>query len=1034
MKPPEILGLLEEAAGTKMYETKKQAALRTLEKKQLKVDEINKVLSEDIMPALDKLRKEKVQYMEWQNASSKMERLQRFCVAYKYTEAKELLRDGEAEVQEVMDALSTVNVKLDEAEEQIKRKNADLKSLQNEKATKSSGEVDSLSQQTDSLSKQIIQETSRLDNVKDAYETETKALDLLQSTLKSLNEEVIKQRIETATKKRDQALSAVEIAIDNISAAQSELAGAEAGDGRDSSNRSLQERLEDTNNAITETEGSVRSANKAVQHQSKQLDEAKMELKSKEKTGSKVQREFEKEQQELQKLKAKLQSLKYNQEEAHSIEAKIQEEQDSIRQIGDNIDQLSSQLAASEFNFQDPIEGFDRSKVKGVVSRLVTIADPKYASALEVAAGGKLYQVIVDNEQTAKQLLSNGRLKNRVTIIPLNKVSARILSEAAKKAANAIAGADAVPALELVGYDEELRVAMQYTFGSSFVCKDTATAKQLAFHKDIASRCVTLDGDDFNPSGTLTGGSRNKSNCILSHLHALAQYETDLKAHQMTLSDLSFQLAAINKEKAQYIQVKKEVDIKAHSLELLQRRLEGSVTHQLMQAVIECEAELKRAEEFERSILEKLDTLKDLRDDLTEKIENFDRLKGGLIDKARMRLKKAKHDADLTKARAKEEEAALQEVIADSESAAKEKENIREQINATTNHVENLKCQIETMHSKLQELQGEYDALCISLEEKKSQLRQCDAEISQIEREIGALEIQMTNLNIEKKKHSNRVESLRKGSHTAEDKCKALEREYPWIQAEECHFGTSGSDYDWISNDPIRMFEEYENARLTIDALSKRVNKKVMQMFEKAEHEYTELQRKKDVVEADKAKIRDVMHDLDEKKKEALKTTWKKVDKDLGSIFATLLPGTMAKLEPVEGTSFMDGLEVKVSFGGVWKDSLSELSGGQKSLLALSLILAMLLFKPAPIYILDEVDAALDLSHTQNIGRMIKSHFPQSQFIVVSLKEGMFSNANVIFRTKFVDGVSTVTRTINNAEAKNKTNRQPLKENPQISA
>lgn len=83
-----------------------------------------------------------------------------------------------------------------------------------------------------------------------------------------------------------------------------------------------------------------------------------------------------------------------------------------------------------------------------------------------------------------------------------------------------------------------------------------------------------------------------------------------------------------------------------------------------------------------------------------------------------------------------------------------------------------------------------------------------------------------------------------------------------------------------------------------------------------------------------------------------------------------------------------------------------------RSLLALSLVLALLLFKPAPIYILDEVDAALDLNHTQNIGRMIKAHFPQSQFIVVSLKEGMFNNANVLFRTKFVDGVSTVTRTV----------------------
>jgi len=138
----------------------------------------------------------------------------------------------------------------------------------------------------------------------------------------------------------------------------------------------------------------------------------------------------------------------------------------------------------------------------------------------------------------------------------------------------------------------------------------------------------------------------------------------------------------------------------------------------------------------------------------------------------------------------------------------------------------------------------------------------------------------------------------------------------------------------------------------------------------------------------------------------------KKVNRDFGSIFSMLLPGTTAKLEPLEGCSVMEGLEVKVAFNGIWKDSLTELSGGQRSLLALSLILALLLFKPAPMYILDEVDAALDLSHTQNIGMMLRTHFSTSQFIVVSLKEGMFNNANVIFRTKFVDGISAVTRTV----------------------
>ena len=83
-------------------------------------------------------------------------------------------------------------------------------------------------------------------------------------------------------------------------------------------------------------------------------------------------------------------------------------------------------------------------------------------------------------------------------------------------------------------------------------------------------------------------------------------------------------------------------------------------------------------------------------------------------------------------------------------------------------------------------------------------------------------------------------------------------------------------------------------------------------------------------------------------------------------------------------------------------------SGEYRSLIALSLIMALLQFKPAPMYILDEVDAALDPSHTQNIGRLIKTRFKGSQFIVVSLKDGMFQNANRIFRTRFSDGTSVV--------------------------
>ena len=166
-------------------------------------------------------------------------------------------------------------------------------------------------------------------------------------------------------------------------------------------------------------------------------------------------------------------------------------------------------------------------------------------------------------------------------------------------------------------------------------------------------------------------------------------------------------------------------------------------------------------------------------------------------------------------------------------------------------------------------------------------------------------------------------------------------------------------------------------------------------------------------IENDRKKIIESIKNMDSKKVEDLKKAWEQVNANFGSIFSTLLPGTQAKLVPPEGATFLKGLEVKVGFNGVWKESLTELSGGQRSLVALSLILAMLKYKPAPLYILDEVDAALDLSHTQNIGGMLKAHFKNSQFIIVSLKDGMFNNANVLFRTKFVDGVSGVVRTVN---------------------
>jgi structural maintenance of chromosome 2 len=111
-------------------------------------------------------------------------------------------------------------------------------------------------------------------------------------------------------------------------------------------------------------------------------------------------------------------------------------------------------------------------------------------------------------------------------------------------------------------------------------------------------------------------------------------------------------------------------------------------------------------------------------------------------------------------------------------------------------------------------------------------------------------------------------------------------RQHPWIASERVHFGKPGGDYDWSSkaNDPAKSKKRLAEILSQQEALGKKINKKVMGMFEKAEQEYQDVMEKKRIVENDKRKIEMVMQELDEKKNEALKTTWTKVNRPCSSM------------------------------------------------------------------------------------------------------------------------------------------------------
>ncbi|NXY77081.1 SMC2 protein, partial [Glareola pratincola] len=693
------------------------------------------------------------------------------------------------------------------------------------------------------------------------------------------------------------------------------------------------------------------------------LNYAQKELKTKQAEVKKMDGGYKKDQEALEavkKMKEKLESqmkqLNYEENKEAALLAKKKELTSDISRLKELYEGLMAKFPHLQFEYKDPEKNWNPNHVKGPVVSLITVKDLSKAKALEATAGGKLYNIIVDTEVTGKKLLEKGELKRRYTIIPLNKISARCLGQDTVKLAQTLAGRDNLHlALSLVEYEPELQKAMEYVFGTTLICNNMDNAKKVTFDKRIMTRSVTLDGDTFDPQGTLHGGNcwfysyNNTAAPILSKLQEMKAVEVELKTKESELERVEKELSNLKNVAEKYQHLKQQWEMKSEEVELLQMKLHQSAYHKQEEELLALKKTIGDKWEIETLVLE--------------------------VEELKQEQSSYKQQA---------------------EAADKAIKSYQEQINAMAAEVSQTKKSVEKSQKELAKQKE-----LILLQDKAIAAK--SAEIEKYREQNNELQLKLKALEHDISKHQQETAD-------AAAKLTKMLKEYEWIASEKALFGQPNTAYDFKANNPKEASQKLQKLQEKKDKLGRNVNTAAMNMLSETEERYNDLMKKKRIVENDKSKILATIEELDQKKTQALHIAWKKVNEDFGSIFSTLLPGANAMLVACKNQNVLEGLEFRVALGNTWKENLTELSGGQRSLVALSLILSMLLFKPAPIYILDEVDAALDLSHTQNIGQMLHTHFRHSQFIVVSLKDGMFNNANVLYKTKFLDGVSTVTR------------------------
>ena len=1022
MKPIEILGMLEEAAGTRMYESKKEAAMKTLTKKELKVTEIDQLLEEEILPTIEKLRKERGEYMKWASANDTLERLRRFCVAVEFCEAEEEMEKASKASENLKETVEEHLSKAMEAKAMSREMDEEIATKIENREKACAHRLNAVKARVEETSKTLVEKTSAFEAISKEMKGEELSAKKLEKSKRDAIEADEKRRekvkdLELEAEREEERLRAAE---EDAEKSEKVLMNIQTGAGDTSDNKSLQTQLAEAIGKVAECDAKVKSESLRQKHAEKALKETEKLVATKSKENAKMQNEMSDALKAVENAKLALASFDDEKENSSSIhdackaldDKKASLESD-LEDARDLCDQLTGKLAGLDFKFKNPDNKFDRAKVKGTIAKLFDVLDESTTTALEVIAGGKLYQVVVDSAETGKSLLERGQLQKRVTIVPLDKVDGRKAHDEQIKAAEKVSKNEAKLAVSLVtAKDESVQSVMNYVFGRAFVCQTQETAKKVAFDKNVLLNCVTVEGDLLNPTGLLTGGSRGSGQSVLKKLKALSEAEARVDALRKDIETCDEDIAKAKIERKKYTELETKLDQSEHKLTLLKEKNSESEAFQLEEKRVKLTNEL---EECKKNAIDaarvKEETLQ-LQKKLDAEIQNFAKERANLLKQAEKKAKEAKKLVGDIKERIKKKETIVLDARVEKEAAMKAIASLEEDIEAAMKAIEELSKKVIESQKELAEAQMAFDRENEQLEVIQTELRETDDEIASLRKQKSKLEQKHLDESVEAKKLNFKIDQFAKAAKDANERFRVLEKEHPWATEHERQlFGKEGTEYDFSKRDVCKARKQLQEAEETQKQLGKRVNKKVIAMFDKAENEFKQLQEKRRIVLNDRSKIEKVIYELDEKKRETLELVWQKVTKDFGSIFSTLLPGTKAKLEPVEGTSFLDGLEVRVAFGEVWKESLSELSGGQKSLLALSLILALLLFKPAPIYILDEVDAALDLSHTQNIGRMIRTHFPFSQFIVVSLKEGMFNNANVIFRTKFVDGLSTVSRT-----------------------
>lgn len=996
--------VFDEACGISKYRYKKTESERNLKNTKENLARINDIYVE-IENQIKPLYNQQVKARKFLDLSEKLKKIEVNNYIREIQKIEQLLSEVNAQYEALGKELENIDKEKSSFEENSKEVTIQMEEMDKsiEKLTeyinsiksvidKKEYEINLLNQQKDTSLNKIKKNKEELDNISKSFENNTENLNRIHKEKEEKEESInkLKDQLEIFIEKNEVNKNKIESLNEKIENLKDDII-------------ELLNEKQDVSNKLSTLNANKDNINQRNENIDFEINEIREKLKDKEVLFEEVKLKINDKKERLEDFKTKvsnsyekLQNLK---EENQSLNSKIQNNNYALKEYSSKLNvyiDMENHYEGFNRGVKEVLKNKNLKGIYGALGQVVTVSG-KYEKAIEAALGAYMQNIITEDENSAKaaiNYLKHNKI-GRVTFLPMNIIKSKKINNVNSKTKFIGIASD------LISYDEKYRDILENILGRTIVIENIDEGIKFARETGHKYKVVTLDGEILNPGGSLTGGSLKSSGNILSRKRLINEFNEKIKTIKEENVAIGEKIVSIEKE---LLKCQENIKHYEEEIKVLDKKL-----------IINNSSYARYEEEINAflSNIKKLETEKEnLGSNLNYTIQKKEMLESQIKDIDNKHIENKENIENLSKELNKESE------IYESEKSKFNNLNI--QLTKDKEILKAFNADIERTKEYLNQLEIKKSSIEKENQYEENQIKEIDEKMHIEDREKENLKNQLSdnNKNLENKKVVR--ENLKQKLDDNNLKLKNIDKQF--MEVKESIFKVELRIEKLESSKENNNFKLFEDYNLTyLQAVELRddeieINKKVLDSLKKeikslgnvnmdSIEEYKEIKERYDFYSEQREDlqksieaIEEIIAELEEHMKIQFKEEFNKINENFKYVYNRLFGGGEGNLTIVDMDNILESdIEITAKPPGKKMKNLSLLSGGEKALTAISILFAILLAKPTPFCILDEIEAPLDDSNIARFGTFLKELTSRTQFIAVTHRRGTMEAADYIY-------------------------------------